>query len=113
MSSTYDFKIERGNNRKIMWRFHNGDNSLFNMAGSTFAMSITFRGGQILKHSNVDSNFLVDETESTLTWTPTLAETRLIRVGRVSRYELERRHAGGQDTFLKGHITGVGGEVDD
>lgn len=113
MASVYDLTMDRGSNRPIAWRFKVSNGDLFNLAGSVIALKITFRGGEISKLTGVDSNFVLDVSAATVTWTPSFAESRLIRPGRVSRYELERRAGGFEDVFLTGHITGIGGENDD
>lgn len=116
MADTYDLTIKRGNNVPIAWRGKDGTGAVLPLAGSRFILTIACGGSNlttIRKDSQTDAGLVVDLTANTVTWTPTLEESRLIPLGKVSPYELERRIGGSQRTWCEGRITGVGGLGDD
>lgn len=116
MADTYDLTIKRGNNIPIAWRGRDANGDLVPLAGSRFILTIACGGSTpstIRKDSQTDAGLVVDLTANTVTWTPTLPESRDIPLGKVSSYELERRIAGDQRTWAEGRITGVGGLGDD
>lgn len=109
-----DFDLWRGSNLPpVIFGLENEDGTPFPVAGSEFVLSIRWGGGSIRKSTAVGDGFVLNETTSELAWSPTLAETRLVPLGRLSRYEVERRIGGTQDTLISGFITGKGGNNDD
>jgi hypothetical protein len=52
---------------------------------------------------------VIDVPGSTVTWTPTLEESRLIPEGLIAVYELEKRDSGTQEILISDGIEGMGG----
>ena len=109
-----DFDLWRGSNLPpVIWGLENEDGTPFPVAGSEFVLTIRWAGGSIRKSTAASDGFALDAATSELAWSPTLAETRLVPLGRLSRYEVERRIGGHQDPLITGSITGKGGNNDD
>jgi hypothetical protein len=101
--------IWRGTTRPIGWRFKDAAGALFDITGSTFLLSISARGAVIITKTSGEAGFVMDVPASTVTWTPTVDESRLIPEGAIASYELERRISGGQEILVSGPIEGMGG----
>jgi len=103
-------KIWRGTTRPVAWRLKQGDGSLFDLAGSSFRLSIAASGATLIsKNSDAADGLAIDEGAATVTYTPSLAESRLVPLGRLASYELERRIDGAQEIVAWGQIEGLGG----
>jgi hypothetical protein len=63
----------------------------------------------IAKNSEAADGLVIDVPGATITWTPSLAESRLIPLGRVASYELERRIGEAQEIVAWGQVEGLGG----
>jgi hypothetical protein len=94
----------------VAWRLKDGDGDLFDLMGSTFQLSIAAAGVVLItKNSDTADGLAIDVPGATVTWTPTLAESRLIPLGRVASYELERRISDTQEIVAWGQVEGLGG----
>ena len=103
-------RIWRGTTRPVGWRLKDGDGDLFDLTGSTFQLSIAAAGVVLLAKNSANADGLaIDVPNATVTWTPTLAESRLIPLGRVASYELERRIGSAQEILAWGQVEGFGG----
>ena len=103
-------RIWRGATRPVGWRLKDGDGNLFDLTGSTFQLSIAAAGIVLIaKSSDAADGLAIDVPGATVTWTPTLAESRLIPLGRVASYELERRIGTAQEIVAWGLVEGLGG----
>lgn len=110
--------IVRGNNRPIAWRLVGIDGT-----GSVWALSVRGPGVRFEKLSSVDGSGVVAEVDlegdsdtTTITWTPTVLETRRFPLGRSLSYELERRvpgEGGEQRTYLAGTFVPTSGIASD
>jgi hypothetical protein len=89
-----DMAITQGNNYPPMiWQFLVSENPdvLFDLTGSTFKLTVKWPGGTpIIKTSGIDAELAVDLPTSKLTWNYSTAQSRLMPLGRVGTYELER-----------------------
>lgn len=104
MAARHDLAMRRGNNPPVTWRFKGADGSAFDLTGSVMVLAIVWSGGSIEKFSDGDDGLAHDDDGGVLTFAPTLAETRLLPVGRVARYEIERRIDGTQVTLVEGWV---------
>ena len=103
-------RIWRGATRPVAWRLKDGDGNLFDLTGSTFQLSIAAAGVVLItKNSSNADGLAIDVPGATVTWTPSLAESRLIPLGRVASYELERRIGAAQEIVAWGSVEGLGG----
>ena len=103
-------RIWRGATRPVGWRFKDGDGNLFDLTGSSCRLSIAAAGVVLIaKNSESTDGLAIDVPGATVTWTPTLAESRLIPLGRVASYELERRIGSAQEILAWGPVEGLGG----
>ncbi|MHB2205059.1 hypothetical protein [Methylobacterium sp. CM6257] len=115
MSSPADITIRRGTNKPDRaWRFQNKDGTVFDGTGSEFVLTIS-RGSKVLirKDTSAGGGLSYDVDAGRLLWVRTLAESRLIPLGRVAQYEIERRIASNQSTILSGFVIGEGSISDD
>jgi hypothetical protein len=110
-----DFDLWRGNNvPPLTWGMEDDGGGPVPFAGSVFSLRVSVRGATVLsKRSDAGDGLLADPATSELTWTPTLAESRLVPAGRRATYEIERHIGGSQETWVVGSITGKGGFNDD
>lgn len=116
MPAKLDLTVWRGNNAPVIWQPVDDQGQPFPLAGSEFVLTVVVKGRgctTIRKDSAVNTGLQVDTAAGTITWKPTLEESRAIPIGRLSSYELERRIAGDQRTWAIGDITGEGGLGDD
>jgi len=119
MSATYDLTIRRGNTSPIVWRFKDADGNLLDLTDWQFRLTVSrTRAAEnsfyIEKRtSDTSAAFAVDLDAATLTWRRTLAESRLVPLGRLSVYQLERILNDEQDTIAAGAVIGVSGQNDD
>lgn len=113
MTASAPITIRRGTTRPdIVWRMTSGGQS-FDGTGSTFVLTIK-SGGNTIRKSTADGGGLTyDSTTGRLRWRRSLAESRLIALGRIGSYEIERIIGEDQELVVEGSVTGVGGLSDD
>lgn len=105
-----DFTVRRGNNNPAMiWALQDVDQEQFPVDGRVFVLTIAWRGDSMSRRSDAGEGLSVDPATSQVTWTPTIAESRSIPLGRRARYELECRTGDEQVTIAAGSVTGAGG----
>lgn len=98
-----DVSLWRGNNAPaIVWTLPE-DGPL----GAAYFLAIE-AGGQLVLAADTTTGALVFDADA-LSWTPGLAESRLVPPGRVARYEIEQRADGIETTIFFGSVTGLGG----
>ena len=86
-------RIWRGATRSVAWRLKDGAGDLFDLTGSTFQLSIAAAGVVLIaKNSESADGLAIDVPGATVTWTPTLAESRLIPLGRVANLRARAPH---------------------
>jgi hypothetical protein len=103
-------RIWRGATRPVAWRLQTGDGNLFDLTGSTFRLSVAAAGVVLIaKDSEASDGLVIDVSQATVTWTPSLVESRLIPLGRLASYELERRIGDDQEIVAWGQVEGLGG----
>ncbi|WP_264045539.1 hypothetical protein [Methylobacterium flocculans] len=109
-----DITIRRGNNAPaVAWELVDENDAPLLLAGRSLVLTLKWGGGRMRKESTTADGFTVDSTTSTVTWTPSLAESRAIPLGRLSRYEIELRDGDLQITIVAGSVTGVDSLNDD
>jgi hypothetical protein len=109
-----DFMIWRGNSYAMArWQFLQDAETPLDLTGSEMVMRATWSGGSVRLTTASAANLVMDAEEGTLTWTPSITESRSIPEGRVAKYEIERRIGGEQRTLVQGYFVGVGGVNDD
>lgn len=113
MAAQYDIAISRGSTKPdLVWRMMSAGQP-FNGSGSEFVLTIK-SGGNTIRKSTVDADGLTyDNATGRLRWVRTLAESRLVGLGKVGRYEIERRIAGNQSPLVEGAVTGKDSVSDD
>jgi hypothetical protein len=111
MPASYDLPLWRGNNPQQVFRFRDAE-GLFVLTDERFILTVTYRGALILKKDTATSgsSFAIDTDASTLTWSPTVDETRMLPLGRVAKWELEKWKDGVQVTLLAGALIVSGGD---
>lgn len=117
-----------GDNTPIYFIPRDANGDTMDLAGSEFLLTVDWPGGltsKLVKDSTVDSNFVVEIDASTelidgtvivgdrVAWNRTLEESRLIPLGNLTRWELERRIDGQQENWGNGRFNGYGGLTDD
>jgi hypothetical protein len=104
-----DMAIIRGNNHPPMiWQFLVSINPdvLFDLTGSIFKLTVRWPGGTaIVRTSGTDPDLVIDLVTSKLTWNYAVVDTRLMPLGRVGSYELERWIDSTQQTLVKGGLS--------
>lgn len=105
MATVLDFSLHRGTNEPVVeWAFPPSFD-----VDEEWELSVSWRGGS-LRASSEDGGLVVDLSERLVRWAYAAADTRLLPLGRVATYELERRtDAGGERVYAEGHITVAGG----
>lgn len=106
--------IRRGTNAPdITWKLMSKGQP-FDGTGTTFVLTIVSSGVRLVRSTaNPGDGLTYDSETGTLRWQRTLADSRQIGLGRVGRYELERRIAGRQSYLASGDVIGVGSISDD
>ena len=103
-----DIPITQGNNYPpAMWQFLISENpdQIFDLSGSVFKLRVSWPGGvDINKSSDVDPDLTVDLTTSILSWNYGTATSRLLPLGRIARYELERWINATQQSLVTGRF---------
>jgi hypothetical protein len=117
---TVDMDLWRGNNvPPLVWSLiaedENGADIPFPMTGSVWRLTVRVRSVRLFTKTSavLGSGFAADQSTSDLTWTPSIEESRLVPLGALTTYEVERRIGGTQETWIIGTITGRGGINDD
>jgi len=102
-----DIDVWRGSDAPpLVWMTPDG----FSLGGSVVELSIYVGPDQVASlASGTDASLRIDDTARYIIWTPTLAHGRAIPLGRIARYELERRYLGQQEALAYGAINGLGG----
>lgn len=116
MIRSYGISIDRGSSDPIVFRFkdedEDGNQTLFDLTGSRLILTIAAKGVTLLrKDTELDpAATVIDPAAATLTVALTPAETRLIPLGRVASYEVERwLSADDQSLMARGYVEGSGG----
>jgi len=104
--------IWRGANQTIVWNCTDSNGTAYNLSGSEFRLTVSADGSTIEKTSG-DTGFTIDTGDSTVTWEISVAESRIIPLGRLSTFELEWRLSGRHEIVSSGTIEGLGGINDD
>ena len=106
--------VRRGNSFERLFRFKDGGGQVFDLTGSVLVF-IAETATSTIRKSTADGTLLMPSPalgEFTLKLTP--EETRLFAVGRLrSRYEIERRIGGNEETLVSGCLIVVEGLNDD
>lgn len=127
--------VKRGSTNPHYWRLRGGTVdarlSLDFSGGDYFILTASYRGAllfprkstaeadsglELVPYTEVDPDSDADENDfDTVVWTPTAAETRLVKPGRSGvKYELEHRYSpAGQDVIIHGDMIGVAGYNND
>lgn len=105
--------IQGENDPPVIWQFLISDipadqepqaADLFDLTGSVAWLKITDKGVTLVeKNSDDDAELVLDVATATVTWTPTLAETHALPLGRLARYGLERRVGATQGRLAAGY----------
>lgn len=111
------------NDPPLQWQFLENDvpddqdplpADLFDLTGSTLYLTI-YKGRTVLVDINTDDDpeLVMDASDATLTWTPPIATTRILPLGRIAKYEVERRIGNSQGRLVAGSIIVEEGRNDD
>jgi hypothetical protein len=104
-----DFTWWVGNDApQIKVRLKDSDGAVIALTGSVIALRAVDAEGNVVIARTSEDDLPVDGDDY-IDITPTLAESRLMPAGRQTRYEVERRIGGTQQTFLTGWIIAQGG----
>lgn len=113
MAAQHDITITRGATKPdLVWRMMSAGQP-FDGTGSEFVLTIKSAGNIIRKSTAAEDGLTYDSASGRLRWHRTLAESRLIGLGRVGRYEIERRIGVDQWPLVEGAVTGKGSISDD
>jgi hypothetical protein len=84
---------------------------IYDLTGSDLYLTVAVRDAIVISLSTVANpgRFAIDLATGKITWAPTVAETRLLPLGGISRYELERRSGTAQGNLVAGSICVSGG----
>lgn len=107
MGDPADITITRGNNYPpAKWQFLESENPdvLFNLAGSVLKLRVDWPGGSLTRTTGIDPDLVIDLVNSMLTWNYSVAQSRLMPLGRVANYELERWISSTQQTLIDGYF---------
>jgi hypothetical protein len=111
MPASYDLLLWQGNNPPLVFRFRDAS-GLFALTDERFILTFTYRGTLILKKDTATGSeaFAIDTEASTLTWLPSVDETRVLPLGRHAKWELEKWKDDVQVTLLAGALIVSGGD---
>ncbi|KQO99107.1 hypothetical protein [Methylobacterium sp. Leaf91] len=110
MADVFNFDVFRGSNLPVVtWELYDEEDAPMLLAGQQFVLSVRWQDGGLQKRSADADGLNVNIEQSQVTWTPSLAESRMIPLGRRSRYELECRTGDLQFVVVTGSIVGIGG----
>lgn len=112
MAVSYDFDLDRGTNvAAVRWDFVDAEGVPLPLTGDV-VLTLSWPGDGLAKDSAEADGLAVGATYAI--WTPTVAESRRVPPGKVTRYEIEHREGGEQRRLGGGWITGLGGlDADD
>lgn len=115
MAATHDLTgLRRGNSFERLFRFKDGAGQLVDLTGSEIVFVAETATSTIRKTTADGSLQMPSPTSGELTLKLTPAETRLFAVGRLrSRYEIERRIDGSEETLVSGCVVVEEGINDD
>jgi hypothetical protein len=98
------------NDPQIAWQFLANDipddqeptpDDLFDLTGSILYLKID---NLPVKVTGIDADLTIDIDTTRLIWRPPIADTRALPYGRIARWGVERRIAGGQGRLGSGYI---------
>ena len=100
-----DLALWRGNNAPaLVWTLPDDA-----PAGAGYFLTVEAGGRIIASADTAAASLVLDAGAGTLSWAPSLAESRAVPPGRIATYEIEQRLDGGETTVLFGALTGLGG----
>lgn len=102
-----DFNITQGDTTPINFQFLNADGSFFDITSYNFRLIITYANGQQTYTTPGSAELSINTGTSTLTWTPTSAESALLPLGPSSTYGVAALLGMTIDTWVTGTITGL------
>lgn len=106
MPTRAPIRVWRGNNAPpIVWSFP----ETFDLTGSSFVLTIAVGDAVVLTAKSADGDITIDTETGYVSWPYSLADSRLIPIGRDAQYELERRVGSEQRTMAYGVCEGIGG----
>lgn len=115
-SDQADVEIIRGNNfPPVQWQLLISENPdvILPLDGSVFRLTVVTPTTTIVKSSDVDPELTIDLATSIVTWSYSTTESRLLPLGRLSRYELERLKDLTQQSVIAGYFAGKEGNNPD
>lgn len=105
MPSRIDIDVWRGNSRPaITWPLP----ADYTLGSTEFALTI-YAGDELLLSAGIGSGLYFDLAARSVIWDRSVADSRLIPLGRIARYELEDMGFGEQTVF-HGSVVGLGGD---
>lgn len=113
--SAADINIVQGTTQTQEWECLQADESPFDLTGSTVLLFISWPGGTTIKRSSAvaESGLTHGGADGKISWHYSTEDSRALPVGRVARYEIERRIGSNQGRLLAGYITVEEGANDD
>lgn len=111
-AATYEIsEIRRGNSFAIGFRFKDGEGDGIDLTGSIIVFSIEITSGVLRKFSNLPGSGceITDAVDGEISINLTAIETRTLKLGRGTRYEVERWINGEETTLISGLATVVEG----
>lgn len=105
-----DFEVWIGNDEDYQFELDGETGAPINLTGSTIMFTAFKADGTELLSKQLT---ITDAINGIVTLSLTKEETRLIPLSSVVSYEIERRIAGKQKTFVYGNIIAAGGKNDD
>ena len=110
MPATYDIEIEAGTSRLFVFALGDLDEDgefvpLSNMAGAEVRLPIKWRTGEVTFSTSDDGGMTLDVEAATVSWPMSIALSRELPIGRLTRYEVEVEWSNGfQAVYLAGYI---------
>lgn len=124
-TGTGNIDIWRGeNDPPVGWQFLLNDiaddatpqsGDLFDLTGSQLYLTIYYGDDGKIEKNTMDNPavMIIDLAQATLTWKQTVDETRLLPLGSLAYYEIERRIADKQGNLASGKVNVRGGRNND
>lgn len=112
----YDIVTWTGTDFSESYEAQNDDLTAFDLTGSELVFrALDASGTELFRFSSEDATELeiTDASAGEYTFSLTGAQTRLVPLGRVAKYEIERRVGTSQESFMAGFLIGEGGANDD
>ena len=114
MSVEADIAISRGSNQAAArWILEGDDGQPLRTAGRQFILFVKWRRTTLRKVADETVGFALKADTATLSWSPSLEESRQIPIGQVARYEIEMREGDLQVKIISGSVTNSEGLDDD